>query len=96
MKTFSLYLFLLFLPLISCKNDGVISKWKYMDGYHFGDFLSFDNENYYVKNDTLYNGDIPYAIVEDFTRTFIPGTENKLTLKNIKTGELGYYTDKGK
>jgi hypothetical protein len=96
MKTSSLLIILLFLTLVSCKNEGVKSKWKYMDGYHFGDFLIFDNENYHVKNDTLYNGDIPFAIVEDFTRTFIPGTENKLTLKSLNTGELGFYTDKGK
>lgn len=66
-----------------------------MDGFHFGDILNFDNDNYKLKNDTLYNGQIPFAIVEDYTRTFIPGTENKLVLKNLKTGELGYYTDKG-
>jgi hypothetical protein len=96
MKRYRLFVITVFLTLGSCTNAGVKSKWKFMGGHHFGDFLSFDNENYQVKNDTLYNGSFPFAIVEDFTRTFIPGTENKLTLKDIKTGELGFYTDKGK
>ena len=67
-----------------------------MEGNHFGDFLSFENDKVEIQGDTIFINLIPFAIIEDFDRTFFPGTENKLTLKNIKTGKLGLYTDKGK
>ena len=67
-----------------------------MEGNHFGDFINFENEKIEMKGDTIFRNSISFAIIENFERTFIPGTENKITLKNIKTGELGLYTDKGK
>lgn len=93
-----------FLPLIllivlcgcESKNESLKTNWKYMEGNHFGDFLSFEKEKVEIKGDTIFINSIRFAIIEDFDRTFFPGTENKLTLKNIETGELGLYTDKGK
>ena len=98
MKIIKITLIIVLLTLLSCesRNDNVKTNWKYMKGYHFGDFLSFKNENIKIHGDTIYRDSHPYAIIENFEKTFLFGTENKLTLKNIETGELGFYTSKGK
>ena len=66
-----------------------------MKGFHFGDFLNLENNKWRVSGDTIYNGSAPFAIIDDFKSTFY-GAESKLILRDIKSGRLGLYTDKGK
>lgn len=67
-----------------------------MEGFHFGDFLCFEDQRVQIKNDTLYINLKPFAVIEDLIIYYVPGTENKLLLKDIGKGEIGMYTDKGK
>ncbi|MVO08373.1 hypothetical protein GOQ30_04240 [Flavobacterium sp. TP390] len=89
---------ILFLAFWSCesRDESLKTNWKYQEGKHFGDFLHFENENIKIQGDTIFINSIPFAIIEEFDRTFFPGSENKLQLKTIETGEFGFYTDKGK
>ena len=48
------------------------------------------------KNDTIYKNSKPLAVIIELKTDYRPGTENKLILKDIQTGKLGTYTDKGK
>ena len=98
MKSYTLFIILFFLALCSCESreDKIKSSWKYADGYHIGDFLSFKHQNLKIQNDTIYKDSKPLAVIVELKTTYLSGTENKLTLKDIKSGELGIYTDKGK
>lgn len=99
MKSYTLFIILFFLSLCSCESreEKINSNWKYAGGYHIGDFLSFEHQN--LKNlqyDTIYKDSTPLAVIVELKTTYLPGTENKLTLKDIESGALGIYTDKGK
>jgi hypothetical protein len=98
MKSPKLFIILFALVLFSCesKEDKIKSDWKYYSGFHFGDFLSFKNQNLRIENDTIYKDSMPLAVIVELKTNYLPGTENKLTLKDIKSGALGIYTDKGK
>lgn len=98
MKTYKLFIILFFLTLCSCESreEKIKSNWKYAGGYHIGDFLNFKHQNIRIQNDTVYKDSKPLAVIVELKTTYLPGTENKLVLKDIKTGELGIYTDKGK
>lgn len=67
-----------------------------MEGYHFGDLLDFENQEFRIENDTIYKNYKVFAVVEELKIERIPGTENKLILKDIESGKLAMYTDKGK
>ncbi|MEN0082204.1 hypothetical protein [Flavobacterium lindanitolerans] len=97
MKSYKLFI-ILFALLFSCesKKDKIKSDWKYYSGFDFGDFLSFKHQNLKIQNDTIYKDSTPLAIIVELKTNYLPGTENKLTLKDIKSGALGIYTDKGK
>lgn len=98
MKSYTLFIILFFLALCSCESreEKIKSDWKHYSGFRFGDFLSFKHQNLKIQNDTIYKDSKPLAVIIELKTTFLPGTENKLTLKDIKSGELGIYTDKGK
>ena len=86
------------LSLYGCesRNEALKSKWKCIEGYQFGDFLDFENENIEIKGDTILRNSVPFAIIENLENSYFLGTENKLTLKNIESGKLSLFTDKGK
>lgn len=98
MKSYTLFITLFFLALCSCESreEKINSNWKYAGGYHIGDFLSFKHQNLKIQNDTIYKDSTPLAVIVELKTNYLPGTENKLTLKDIKSGALGMYTDKGK
>lgn len=94
--TKSLLLTCLLLVLGSCgrlsNNEIKKSWWLFGSGYHIGDALRFDNDN--LKGDTIYSNDKPIAIIlscgkAPFRKTSI------LEIKDLKTGEVGVYHDKG-
>lgn len=94
----SVYIIVILLILIGCESrgDALKTKWKCLEGNQFGDFLDFENENIAINSYTIYINSLPFAILVRLEKTYVPGTENKLTLKNIETGKLSLYTDKGK
>ena len=95
MKTYKILALVCIFASGSCESqeDRIKSQWKYMEGFHFGDFLDFDNETFLIKVDTIYNSFVPVGIVESYESGYFGG-ENKLILKDIKSGKLGSYTDK--
>jgi len=79
----------------SCTNKEELPKanfWKYSDGAYFGDALIFD-ENYVLKNDTIFLDDTPLYILEEHDNQWYIGRK-QLILKDLKTGQLGYYIGK--
>jgi len=89
-----IFVFALF-SLFSCesRNEKIKSYWKYIEGYHFGDFLNMKDGKWDISSDTIYNNWVPVAVVKEY-RTGYFGSENKLLLKHIDSGKLGLYTDK--
>ena len=98
MKTLKIYLTLFLFALFGCESreEKIISKWKFMEGYHFGDFLDFENQKFRIQNDTIYKNSKVFAVVEELKTESLLGTENKLILKDIQSGKIATYTDKGK
>ncbi|WP_447636911.1 hypothetical protein [Flavobacterium microcysteis] len=98
MKSYTLFIILFFLALCGCESreEKIKSNWKYAGGYHIGDFLSFEHQNLKIQNDTIYKDSKPFAVIVELKSALLPGIENKLLLEDIKSGELGIYTDKGK
>lgn len=98
MKTHKIIIVLFLFALLGCESreEKIERNWKFMEGFHFGDFLSFEHQNLKVKNDIIYKNSKPLAVIIELKTDYRPGTENKLILKDIQTGKLGTYTDKGK
>jgi hypothetical protein len=74
--------------------------WKHGSGHHFTDVLIFSTEKVpctnkkWVAGDTLYSGDIPFALITE-AEMKLDGTL-KLYLRDFSTGEEGVYHEKGK
>ncbi|HEX8576330.1 MAG TPA: hypothetical protein VF677_08560 [Flavobacterium sp.] len=70
------------------------SFWKPSGGKAvFGDVVQFSNDANDFRNDTLFKGRIPIAIVLEMENRFFSG-DRVMTVKNIKTGEIGTYCEK--
>ncbi|MBK7573408.1 MAG: hypothetical protein IPI10_18065 [Bacteroidetes bacterium] len=89
-------LFILFtIEFSSCSlDDAHIQKhsWLHGSGYSVGDWLTFDDTDLLIRNDTLFNADTPLGIITKTTRGFIGDNEFEVT--SIKTGETGRYHEK--
>lgn len=98
MKPVKMYCLVFTFALCSCKSSsgGVRTIWKYEHGAHFGDVLFFTGETIDIKGDTVFDASVPFAIVHEWKPAFFGFTENKLILKDLRTGAFGFYTDKGK
>lgn len=87
---------LLVILLAACtSNSDIISQnnWKYGEGYHIGDWLTFDRSGYYrISNDTIFKQDTAVAIVVEENEQ--AGSNAKLTIKSLQTGEVGTYHNK--
>lgn len=60
-------------------------QWKYKDGYHIGDWVKFSNES--IDGRTIYKNNKPHIkILFCYGKTLI--------IKDIATGEKGYYSNK--
>ncbi len=72
--------------IYSNSNSYIESQdWKYVDGAHIGDVIQFNSERLTEK--TIYrNNEILGKIVFCYGKTLI--------IKNITTGEKGYYSKK--
>ena len=82
--------------MTNCSSDGNYVRrhqWKYGDGYHIGDWLSFDNPNFFaLRHDTLFKQDTATAMLVHVDKQF--GRDVELTIKSLKTGESGIYHKK--
>ncbi|WP_322969480.1 hypothetical protein [Faecalibacter sp. LW9] len=99
MKSKIIYIKLLTLTFFcfSCKEQNILLKevnyWKYSDGFHIGDVIDFNNNNFIIKNDTIFHNNIPIAkFVKIQNRLGI--ADNKLTIQDLKTSEIGNYSGK--
>ncbi|WP_299607245.1 hypothetical protein [uncultured Aquimarina sp.] len=87
---------LILLPITSCLNDKQIKSgwWKYGNGYHIGDVISF--ERYDLRNDTLFLENTPKAILSKREGSYFGFTDRKITIKDLKSNKTGIYYQKGK
>ena len=73
-------------------NEIKKSWWLYGSGHDFGGSLRLDNND--LKGDTIYSNGQPIAIISSCGKGMFRKTAI-LELKDIKTGEVGTYHDKG-
>ncbi|WP_438423744.1 hypothetical protein [Aquimarina macrocephali] len=80
--------------LTSCLSNKELKEgwWKYGDGYHIGDVISF--ERYNLVNDTLYLKDIPKALLISQEESVFGFTSRKIVIKDLKSNETGTYYQK--
>ena len=88
---------LTFLFCFSCKDQKTplkeVNFWKYSDGFHIGDVIDFNSNNFIIKNDTIFQNNIPIAkFVKIQNRPGI--ADNKLTIQDLKTSKIGNYSGK--
>jgi hypothetical protein len=78
-----------FLVVLFLNSNYFISKqeWKYRDGGSVGDWIEFDNTYYSLKGKTIYKKNTPAGKV-----VFCLG--KMLIIKEISTGEKGFYINK--
>jgi len=69
------------------------SFWKARENPVCGDILYLSKERNNFKNDTIFKGEIPVAVVIEIQNRFWAG-DRIMTLKNIKTREIGTYAEK--
>jgi hypothetical protein len=69
------------------------SFWKPRDNPVLGDILQFSHVDSNFRNDTLFKDKIPIAVVLEMENRFFSG-DRVITVKNIKTGEIGTYCEK--
>lgn len=94
----SIIISFLLLLLFSCKRsiDTTHIKqhsWKYGDGYHVGDWISFETKLYKIQNDTLYKRDTARATIFSLDLNQFH-SDNEMRLKSLGTGEVGTYHEK--
>ncbi len=77
------------------KKDNIKKHaWKYMEGYHIGDWIQFDNNGIFdLTHDTIFKVNVPVAKIQNSTHGFL-GTSGKLIIKSLVTNEIGTYTEK--
>jgi len=84
------------LVLYSCSrlsnNEIKKSWWKYGSGYHLAGALRFENSN--LKGDTILVNNKPIAIILSCGKGFFRKTAI-LEIKDIESGNVGIYHDKG-
>lgn len=90
-------LFPVFLLLIfACNKEKKIKQvkfWKFTEGKSSSDILSFNNEDYHIKNDTIFKLDMPMFKIEDHKQRFLSG-DQVLVIKEIQTGKTARYVSK--
>ena len=88
-----LFLSLFFLQLCSCKDDKLYSRgfWKYSKGFYMGDLLDFKTRHLEVKNDTLFRGNCPVAVVQKIESNIFV---KRLYIKDFDSNEIGIYVEK--
>ncbi|MCG8893129.1 hypothetical protein G1K97_02455 [Tenacibaculum finnmarkense] len=78
------------LILFSSCNSIEKAHWKYRDGFHIGDVITFDS-HFSLKNDTIYANKIPIAILVKIKARI---SDRLLILKDINGNSLGSYCNK--
>jgi len=67
--------------------------WKADEKSVIGDAFHLSKEDKNFRNDTIFARQIPVGIVVDLENRFWSG-DRMMTVKNIKTGEVGTYYEK--
>ncbi|WP_299887135.1 hypothetical protein [uncultured Lacinutrix sp.] len=80
--------------LTSCLNNKELREgwWKYGDGYHIGDVISF--ERYNLINNTLYLENIPKALLISKEESVFGFTSRKIVIKDLESNKRGTYYQK--
>ena len=70
-------------------SNAFISKqtWKYRDGFHIGDWVGFDSDDFYLKGNSIIKNDRQIAKIKICLGKL-------LVIKDSKTGQSGYYINK--
>lgn len=69
------------------------SFWKACEKPVIGDAFHLSKEDNNFRNDTIFAGQTPVAIVLEIENRFWAG-DRILTVKSLKTGEVGFYCEK--
>ncbi|WP_312923277.1 hypothetical protein [Empedobacter brevis] len=67
--------------------------WKYSDGFYIGDILDFNKPLNRFHKDTIYQNDIPKAILVNIETRILSG-DKRLHIKDPVTSNTGIYVSK--
>ena len=87
-----IFLILTFLLFFSC-NRIENKKWKHQEGFSLGDWIEFDENRLFIRNDTIYTGDKPLARIYEYRNRIL---DQILVIEELNTTNKGYYCSKGK
>ena len=96
MNKLKLLLPIFLLMIFACSEEEKIRKvkfWKYAEGASFADILSFNSDDYRVKNDTIFKLDTPLYSIESNEQRFL-SNDQVLHLRELKTGKTARYVAK--
>ncbi|SOS47168.1 hypothetical protein [Tenacibaculum dicentrarchi] len=86
----STILLIFFLAIFSSCDSIENTAWKYRDGFHIGDGITFDS-SFIIKNDTIFSNEIPIAI---FVETEFRISDRLLIIKELNGDSKGVYCSK--
>ncbi|MBA5793200.1 hypothetical protein H1R17_08475 [Flavobacterium sp. xlx-214] len=83
--------------MISC-NDKIIyldddSSFKYSEGFHLNDVITFSVNDYYLQNDTIYQNQKPVALLIKIEQRYLIG-DIVLHIKDLQSNNIGRYIEK--
>ena len=84
-----------FVLITSCLSDRQLKEgwWKYGEGYHIGDVISF--ERYDLRNDTLFLENTPRALLSRREGSIFGMKARTIIIKDLNSNETGTYYQKG-
>lgn len=96
MNRLKLFLPIFLLLIFACSQEKKIKKvkfWKYSEGNSFADILSFDSDDYRIKNDTIFKLNVPLYKIENHEERFA-SNDQVLHICELKTRKTARYVAK--
>lgn len=85
----------LILLLSSCHLDNEHIRhhsWLHGSGYSIGAWLTFDDTNLWIRNDTIFKDNQAVGIITNTTQGIVG--DNEFEFMSLQTGETGRYHEK--
>jgi len=96
-KKINYLLTIILFTMISC-TDRIIyldddSSFKYSEGFHLNDVITFSVSDYYLLKDTIYQNQKPVALLIKIEQRYLIG-DKVLYIKDLQSSNTGRYIEK--